>query len=251
MSNTGGFGGEEFREESSWRYPLAIFIATLVLCAVFLYTYVGPTAEDLTGNAPSPSISEEAVRFTVGGVAFAVPANHTVYPRDRRGGARDEVSLYALWPTLSGYTPARREDFIENPDDTRRIDIVLTVRTSVFTEEERIDTLFMPQVSDKRGVRTPHQLTKFAFREQRADVAVPTNGYALTDLFLGKSADDRAVALFCYVESAELKSKGCWREYELNDAVTVTYSFKRPYLPEWRAIDERVRAFVEGLIDGA
>ena len=62
MSNGYGFGGEEIKQESSWRYPLGIFMATLVLCAIFLYYYVGPSVDDFSGNTPSPAITEEPVR---------------------------------------------------------------------------------------------------------------------------------------------------------------------------------------------
>lgn len=244
MSNY-GFGGDEIKEESSWRYPLGIFLATLILCAIFLYYYVGPNVDELSGNVPSPAISEEPVTFAIGGMSFTVPTNYTVYPKDRRGGERDEVSLYALWPTLSGYTPARRDDFINDAPDTRRIDITISKRTAAFDEAERIDMLYLPQTADKRGVRTPYQLVKYAFPDQRA--SVPTNGYADTELYLGKTAEGQVMALFCFDEKAEIRSPDCWREYEIGQSVTVTYHFKRPYLAEWKAIDTQVRAFVDRL----
>ncbi|HOP18801.1 MAG TPA: hypothetical protein PLV61_14520 [Parvularculaceae bacterium] len=242
QKSSGSFGGEEVREESSWRYPLGIFLVTLLLCAVFLYYYVGPSVDEISGNTPSPAISEEPVSFTVGGIPFSVATNFTVYPRDRRGGAREEVALYALWPTMTGYTPARREEFVENPKDTRRIDIVLSTRTSSFSEQERIDILYLPYTNDKRGIRTPYQLVKYTFRDQRENV--PTSGYADTELFLGETNDTKTMALFCFEEREDIRSPDCWREYELSPTVTVSYRFKRHLLDEWKAIDTRVRAFV-------
>ncbi len=244
MSNY-GIGGEEVRRESSWRYPLGIFLATLVLCAIFLYYYVGPSVDELGGNVPSPAISEEPIAISVAELNFAIPANYTVFPRDRRGGAREEVWLYALWPTLSGYAPSRREDFVENAADTRRIDILLATRTSPFTERERIDILYLPQTIDRRGDRTPFQLIKYEFKEQRANV--PTSGYAGAELYLGEGAGKEIIALFCFKEREDLPSPECWREMELTPGVTLTYRFKRPYLAEWRKIDQEVRAFVNGL----
>lgn len=245
MSSSHGFGGEEVREESSWRYPLGIFLATLVLCAIFLYYYVGPSVDEFSGNTPSPAISEEPVVFSIAGKVFAAAANYTVYPRDRRGGERDEVSLYALWPTMTGYTPARRSDFVENAPDTRRIDITVSKRSTVLGEADRIEILYMPQTIDRRGVRTPYQLTKYVFRDQRA--SVPTSGYADTELYLGETEDGSMMALFCFKERDDIPSPECWRQYELGDNVSVTYRFKRPYLAEWKAIDSRVRAFVNEL----
>ncbi|MEM9707030.1 MAG: hypothetical protein AAF850_13245 [Pseudomonadota bacterium] len=245
MSNSYGFGGEEIREESSWRYPLGIFVATLILSAVFLYYYVGPSVEDLTGDAQSPAISDDPVAFTIANQPFETPTNYTVFPRDRRGGDRDEVWLYALWPTMAGYSPARRVDFLENEPDTRRIDILLKTRSNAFTEDQRIDSLYMPQVIDERGSRTPYQLIKYEFVDQRS--SVPTNGYAHTELFLGETTDGDVMALMCFKELDTIESPECWREYELNAGISVTYRFKRAYLDEWRLIDERIRSFMSSM----
>jgi hypothetical protein len=185
------------------------------------------------------------VEFSIKGAVFRAPANYTVYPRDRRGGERDEVSLYALWPTLTGYTPARREEFIENKKDTRRIDIVMSARISAFTEKERIEVLYLPQATDPRGTRTPLQLVKYTFKDARANV--PTNGYSDTELYLGESAKGDTMALFCFEEREDIQSPDCWREYELSSTVSVTYRFKRRLLQEWKAIDAKVTSFVAEL----
>ena len=248
MSNGYGFSGDEVREESSWRYPLGIFIATLVLCAIFLYYYVGPSVDEFSGNVPSPAISEEPVTFEVGGQPFRVPTNFTVFPRDRRGGDREEVWLYTLWPTMAGYSPARRAAFVENAPDTGRIDILIKKRALAFNEEERVNQLYLPQTIDKRGLRTPYQLVKYEFSDQRSNV--PTNGYAGTELFLGETENNALMALLCFKEAEAVKSPECWREYELTDDVNIIYRFKRPYLPEWRAIDTKVRAFVTDFMSG-
>jgi hypothetical protein len=246
MNKGYGFGGEEVREESSWRYPLGIFVATLLLCAVFLYYYVGPSVDELGGNTPSPAISEEPIEYAVGELKFRTPTNYTIFPRDRRGGDRDEVALYALWPTLTGYTPARRDEFVENPKNTRRIDILISDRTSAFTEQERIDVLYLPQTNDRRGARTSYDLLKFTFKDARANV--PTNGYAETELYLGESADGGRLALFCFEDREDVRNPECWREFEISPSVTVSYRYKRRLLDEWKAIDSRVRALVEGMI---
>ncbi|MEM9170143.1 MAG: hypothetical protein AAGC56_10865 [Pseudomonadota bacterium] len=247
MTNGYSFGGEEVREESSWRYPLAFFFATLVACAAFLYFYLGPDVDDLRGDTPSPAISDEIVRLTLGGVPFAIPTNHTVFPRDRRGGERDNVELYAIWPTMAGYSPTRRAVFVENAYDTPRIDIIMKRRSSPFNERQRIDNLYFNQTLDKLGEETPYQLRKYEFGEQRPNV--PSNGYSATELFLGETDDGDVLALLCLRERDGVRSPPyCWREYELTPDITVTYRFKRPYLTEWRAIDARTREFVGELV---
>ncbi|MGF1545514.1 MAG: hypothetical protein ACFB00_13640 [Parvularculaceae bacterium] len=237
---TGGFGGEEIKQESSWRYPLGVFLATLLLSAILLYFYLGPGVSDLSGNNISPAVSEEPVELAVGDARFSVPANYTVSPRDRRAGAREELNLYALWPTFSGFTAARRDEFLESEPDGRRIDITIAARTSPFGEADRIDRLYKPNTTNARGARTSFQLQRYEFRAQRSNV--PTNGYAESELYLGETADGAPIALFCTLEREDAPTLDCWREYELTERVSVIYRFKRPYLAEWRKIDADVRA---------
>jgi len=251
MSNGYGFGGEQIKQESSWRYPLGIFAATLVLCAIFLYYYVGPSVEEFKGDLPSPAMTEEPVEIKIANHVFAPAANYTVYPRARRGGEREEVSLYALWPNMSGYAPTHRQEFVDNAPDTRRIDIVISERTTPITEEQRLQSLYLPLTVNRRGRATPYQLTKFSFAERRTNV--PTNGYADTELFVGTDDSGRNIVLFCYKEQSDIPSPDCWRVYEFADTIEVSYRFKRPYLPEWRAIDAEVRTYISTInrIDGS
>ncbi len=248
MTNNYGFGGDEVREESSWRYLIGIFLATLVLCALLLYYYVGPSVDDINGTVPSPTVSQEKIRLSVNGNSFVVASHYTIYPRERRGGAQESLSLYALWPNMSGYGPASKIEFLDNEPDSRRIDIIISPRTTNFTEIDRVENLYLPHTIDQRGARTPYRLTRYAFRERRDNV--PTNGYADTTLFIGQATDNSSIALFCYNEIATIPSPECWREYELNDDLSVIYRFKRPYLAEWREIDERVREFVLSMYQG-
>ena len=248
MSNGYGFGGEEIKEESSWRYPLGIFLALIVLCAVFLYYYVGPSVDEFSGNTPSPAITEERIEITIADTTFAPAANYTVYPRARRGGERDELSLYAMWQSMKGYSPTQREEFIENAPDTRRIDILISKRTSTFTETDRIELIYLPRTIDQRGQNTPYRLTRYAFKtDEDLHSDVPNSGYAHTELYLGARENNAMMALFCYEEREEIESPDCWRKYEYSDTIDVSYRFKRPYLPEWQAIDQKVREFVASL----
>lgn len=246
MSSSHGFGGDEIREESSWRYPLGIFVATLALCAIFLYHYVGPGVDELAGETPKPTISEERIMLTIGDKTFAVPANHTIYPKDRRDGVRKSLELYAMWPNMSGYSPARRSDFVDNEPDSRRILMSLGPKRSVFAEEERLEKIYLPHVVDKSGQVSDYQLTKFTFKKGHTNA--PTNGYNNKDMFVGTTRDGQTIVLFCYKPSDdELIPSECWRAVDFSKKISVRYYFSRAYLPEWRKIDVTVRQFLTNL----
>ncbi|MEM6538606.1 MAG: hypothetical protein AAF668_12865 [Pseudomonadota bacterium] len=242
---TSGIGNDEIQQESSWRYPLVIFVITLILSAVFLYYYVGPSLDELGGNEPTPTISEERVKLAVGDLTISIPANYTIYPRDRRDGSRESVYLYALWPTFSGYSAARRNDFVEDDPQARRIDIIISERIAQFGEQDRIEKLFLPRTKKRSAERVTNGLTRYEFRDRLSDV--PTNGYAENELFIGIDQNDEAIAILCELEAAAPTNPHCWREYELSDQVSLIYKFKKPYLQEWRAIDRQVQTFLAAI----
>ena len=252
MSNSYGFGGnEEFKEESSWRYPLAIFFATLILCAIFLYHYVGPGVDELQGASPKPTISDEKITLVIADRTFKIEANYTVYPRDRNNGEREKVYLYALWPTMNGYAPPRRDDFVNNAADTRRVDMVIDTRDMQnFSEQRRLDMLYLPHVIDKRGIKGDYELTRYVFKEGRPNA--PSSGYADKELYVGRDTDEQTAVLFCYkVQESSVVPPDCWREVEISPRIGLKYYFKRPYLPDWKQIDRDIRAFVsERMVTG-
>lgn len=243
--NMRSFGGEEIKEESSWRYPFGIFLATLGLSAVFLYYYLGPRLEDIAGDAPKPTISDEMVTLRIGGVDMRVRASYTVYPRARRGGERDEVFLYAMLPNMSPYSPGRRRDFTENAPNTRRVDIRIGAASLPYSEEVRFQRIYLPLTLDEAGEETEIGLRRYEFGESLPNAT--RNAYANEDLFVGRDADGAFLALRCFKEREDIPSPYCRRDYGLNNGLSVTYQFKRPYLDEWLEIDAAVRAFVDQL----
>ncbi|MEM9839014.1 MAG: hypothetical protein AAF830_07640 [Pseudomonadota bacterium] len=239
-------GGEEVREESGWRYPLLIFVLTLLLSAFVLVYYFGPTPDEIAGDVPRPSLSEESAIITVGGISFDVPANHTLYPRDRRPGERETLSLYAAWPRMDGYTPSRRVDFVENRENSRRIDVVIETNNTPFEEKQRLEILYKKHVTEAGGVPFEHGLTKYEFA--RSSTLAPGAGYEDRTMYVGQSERGEEAVLFCYnYGDEELIPKECYRTVDLTEEVWVRYFFKEPFLPEWRKIDAAVLEFVEDL----
>lgn len=237
-------GGEEVKEESSWRYPLIILITTLALCVVFMYYFFGPDVDELQGNKPRPTIADEEFSILIGDVTLSVPANYTRFPRDRRNGQRETLDLYASWPRMDGYAPARRQDFVENEPDSRRIDILVAVKKTPFTERQRLDILYLPQTIEPAGTPHEHNLTRYTFRQGSADT--PASGYSDKEMFTGFLGNGEKVVLFCYPEvDNDAVSPDCYREFDFTDQVSVKYYFKRPYLAEWTRIDQGVKSLLE------
>jgi hypothetical protein len=244
-------GGEEVREESGWRYPLLIFFITLVLSGFVLFYYLGPSPEELSGDVPRPSLSDDAVVLSVGGLQFEVPANHTVFPKDRRPGARESLALYAAWPRMDGYTASRRQDFIENRPNSRRIDVLIEENNTPFDEKQRLEILYKQHVTNAGGVPAENGLTRYEFG--KGSSLSPGAGYENRVMYTGQTEAGEEAVIFCYdYDDEKLVPADCFRIYDVTEEVWVRYIFKEVYLPEWRRIDQAVKEFVEDLqVEGA
>jgi len=68
-------------------------------------------------------------------------------------------------------------------------------------------------------------------------------------MFLGTTEAGEQAVLFCYDHGDEdVIPPECFRIYDITEDVWVRYTFKEPYLPEWRRIDDAVHAFVNDLM---
>lgn len=236
MSNRGS-GGEEVTEESPWRYPLIIVVVTLALSGIVAYSYFGPSLRDLRGDTPEASARETPIHMEIGDSRFVIPENYTQYPRARRGGPRDSVSLYAVFPTFEPYSVRHDRLFYENEPDNPIIYFEIHLARLPLTEQERIDQIYMERLDGSPGEELGFGLTQFEF--------APDSSYPEEDLFLGEDDNGNAVAIICTEFTSVVPSPNCRRDMELSDGLRLSYRFKRTHLERWREINEGLNNLVD------
>jgi hypothetical protein len=223
-------GGEEVKEESPWRYPAIIIVLTLILSGGVAYYYFGPSISDIRGDTPQASAKETPIHMEIGDSRFVIPENYTQYPRARRGGPRDSVSLYAIYPNFAPY--ARRHDdfFAENTPNNPVIYFEIHIQRLPMTEADRVEQIYREHLDGEEGQQLGFGLTEHHF----------ANGtpYQDEDLFLGENDNGDVVAILCTQASSVVPSPNCRRDMELSDGLRLSYRFKRHHLEEWRAINE-------------
>ncbi|NWH09630.1 MAG: hypothetical protein HXY22_13475 [Alphaproteobacteria bacterium] len=227
-----GQGGERIIRHSGWRPPLLIALGIAAFGILFLIYYLGPTPSDIVGNNPKPTASHDRISLTVGSKNFSVPANYTRIPATRAGGLFEEVSLYALLPDLTGYETANDEAFEDVSADSNVLFITLQRSKSSMTERNRLDRIYMQQVTDPNGAPGPDNLAAFTFGE--------TSGFFGDDLFVGTDGAGNVLVYRCAKPTDEVKAPDCRRITEIGGDVTLQYQFKRKHLEQWRSIDARV-----------
>ena len=210
-----------------------MLLIVLVFASGFLYYYFGPSLNELQGNRPEASTHTTPVTLVIGGQKFVIPENFTQFPRARRGGARDNVALYAMLPDFKPFTIANELVFESNEADSPVVHFQLESIRSPFNEDQRIDRVYLPSVLDESGERALYGLTYFQFLDG--------SGYQDQDLYIGIDDLGRRAALTCGKDRQEILPSNCRRYTQLTDQVMLSYRFKRSRLRDWKNIDAGIR----------
>jgi len=234
MSET---GDEVVREDSPWTYPLIIVGLTLILSGAVAYYYFGPTLSDIRGDTPQASDRDAPIHMQIGGANFIISENYTQFPRARRGGSRDSISLYALLPGFEPYSIRNDQAFFQNEVDNPVIYFTIETERLPMTEVERVDMIYRDRIANPEGLDTGFGLTQHTFE--------PGSSYGDEDLFLGEDMNGNLIALMCTQLSNMVPSPNCRRETELPDGLRMTYRFKRAHLEDWYEIDAGLQRRIE------
>lgn len=227
-----GPGGGDIKEDSPWTYPLIIIVLTIILSGAVAYYYFGPSISDLRGDTPEASTRETPIHMRIGTTDYVIPENYTQLPRDRRGGARDSVALYAVFPTFEPYSVRNDRYFIENESDNPIIYFEIHLARLPMTEAQRIEMIYRENLAEGQGEELGFGLTQYAFAGD--------SSYADEELFLGETADGQVVAILCTKLSNMVPSPNCRRDVELPDGLLLSYRFKRAHLDQWLEITNGV-----------
>jgi len=223
------------KQRSGWLIPLAVFVVTAVLSALFLLFYLAPTPTSFIEEHQSPTSRTDPVHVSIGGLSLDIPANFLLYASARRGGARNHIELFAKFPDFHGYSDWESQTFNGNGPDSPIIYMLVREEPFTLDEEERLKRIYLNYVADPEGKPGPFDLTEYMFRDD--------SGYRREDLFVG-DVQGHPVVMRCGRFSQDVPSPSCLRDVRLSNAVVLSYRFKRAHLASWRDI----AAGVSGLV---
>jgi len=233
-----GESEDDVKQRSGWLIPIAVFVVTAGLSALFLLYYLVPAPTSFIQEHAAPTSRTDKVALSVNGTKFVIPANYIIYARARQGGALKEVQLFTTLPDFQGYSQAEASSFSGNAADSPVVFLLLREEQFKITEAERLQRIYMTYVTDPAGKAGPFGLTQYVFRDD--------SGYSGEDLFVGQM-NGKAVVLRCVRFSPRVPSPSCLRDLRIGNAVTLSYRFKRANLGRWQEIatgvDKLVRSF--------
>lgn len=241
MSNQNDDYEGTVKQRSGWLIPIAVFVVTAALSALFLLYYLGPRPASFIDEHPAPTSRTNPVSVSVNGAAFTVPANYMIYGSARSGGARKDLSLWALFPSFHGYTDWESATFAGNGADSPVIYMLIREDRFNINEKARLERIYLNYVVDPAGKPAPFGLTQYTFRDD--------SGYSEEDLFVGQT-NNGPVVLRCVRLSQTVPSPSCLRDERIGKNVALSYRFKRAHLADWRAITAGIDTLVDSFRKG-
>ena len=185
------------------------------------------------------SESSEVVDITIGRDRLAFPANAIRFEHQRRSGVAERVDLYLLWPEMTGYSSAERRRFDDLALSQSLVFLQISQSTMSRDMSGRVEPIYR-SLLEPQTIQGPGGLRLQAFKAG--------TGYEGESLLTATAPDGETYAIRCVLPSVAEKatSSDCQRDIHVGEDLTVLYRFSSRLLDDWQAIDEAVRAYVEG-----
>lgn len=230
---------DDVRQRSGWLIPIAVFVVTAGLSALFLLYYLAPAPTSLIEDRAVPTARADAISLHVGRLSLTIPANYIMYQSARNGGKKSKLDLYATYPDFHGYTSADAQTFAGNAADSPVVYILVRQDELNLSEQQKFQRIYVNYLANTQGTTGPFGLTQYAFRDD--------SGYRGQDLFIGES-EKGPMAFICARFSMQVQSPNCWRDMRLKKDVSLTYRFKRANLSHWREIASGVDTLMQSFM---
>ncbi len=224
---------DEVVERPPWLIPVLVAAGVVVFAAIFLWYYVGPTADEILGIAPEATDRMDAVQVSIGDVQMGVPANYTRFAGARTGGALERIDLHVLLPELVPFAERMREEFDRSDPLSPVLHMRVEEAPNILAGQPRLELVYLPAVTNREGEAGPHGLRHYVFRNE--------TGFNGQDMYVGKGPAGAPIILVCARDAPLL---WCRREILLTETVVLRYRYKRAHLEDWKQIDDKVLALI-------
>ena len=215
---------------------ISVFVIALLAAAslaINIYGTLYGAQLALAGHSDSLDTYE----ITIGRDQVHLTANTIRFEPQRRNGAAERVDLQLHWPSMEGYSRARRLAF----DDVTQAQPLIFLQISQSTMSRdmsgRVEPIYRhlltgPSETGPAGLELHH------FK--------PGTGFEGEVLLTGTATDVDVYAVRCLIPSDDklASSSDCQRDIHVGEDLSVLYRFSSRLLVDWKQIDAAVRTYI-------
>ena len=135
---TGGTDRQAISGQPGWLIPVIVLGFTALLSGLVLLYYLAPRPTALIQGRASPTPATDIVQISLADLHFRIPANYIRQRNARRGGALQQIPLFAAMPDFRGYNELESSVFLGNSADLPIISILIHEEQLKLNEADRL-----------------------------------------------------------------------------------------------------------------
>jgi len=227
------------RHASSWRRPLTLFAAGVLLVIAFggLFRVALETYRErliLTGLSadPTPTV------LAIGAENLTIPANMLRFAKTRAGGPVERADLVLHWPSLEGYSETLADAFQDQAPSAPIVYATISARDTPLDSTGRLDDVYARFFVDK-PLPGPAGLVG---RRLSKD-----SGYDGEIVYFMPS-EPRPFVTRCLAGATAEVPATCLRDVNFGRGLSLLYRFNRNLLGDWRGLDAEMQKLATGFL---
>lgn len=226
-------GTDVIAVESRFFHRVFFIFASLAVVSLFV-SFAGSAIGSrlsMGGHTDDNQIHE----VVIGNDVVVMPANRIRYPEQRRDGIAGRLDIYAMWPSLQGFSEEYRSAFNDNDRSRPLIYISFEPRSLSRDMSGRLDPIYS-QVFDGPGEPLPNGLVRYLLRKEA--------GFVDESILVGDLDDGTKFVARCLTPNSQIDSiAACNRDIHLGDDLAMMVRFPLSLLDEWKSLNMALSTF--------
>jgi hypothetical protein len=190
------------------------------------------TFGDVDGRASDPT----PIVLFVGEQRLTIPANMFRFENQRNVGPHEHVELAVHFPTLQGYTPERRDDFLDGSSEAPVLYVTIKRRDTATDSAGRLANVYRHFFGDE-VLAAPDGLVGHMLNTE--------SGLAGEEVYFEAGSTD-PFTTHCLAPDGSGYPAPCLTEIHAGDGMSVQVRFRKGLLPHWAGIKQSVRSLMLG-----
>ena len=238
-------GNDADRFEPLLSGRLAWRIAAIMLVLALLSALAGLAGRWLGERIVFAGHSASTVSFhsAIGADDFLLPANVVRFESQRREGPKEALDLYFRWPEMEGFSAGTSAVFNRTDGSASLLFVSLSRRIMSKDMSGRYAPMYSQLIE---GAALPGPAGLVAYDLTHAA------GYEGERLYVARDDGEMPYVVRCLDESEAaafgLTTTACQRDILIGEDTAALYRFPAALLPDWRAIEQAVRGYLEAAL---
>ena len=186
------------------------------------------------------SISTETYEIVIANAVLNVPENYIRHSDQRSPGVKAELDLYAVLPSLEGYS-VKNKAYFNNEQKSESQLVFITIEPQQMSRDMsgRFDPIYRQLIDPVAENTATDGLESYTFKKDRVI-------FANERLFVGTRGQDRPFVARCITgDDGEQAIAPCERDVFLANDLSVKYRFPFWLLRDYKTLDAQVLGLIE------